>query len=78
MRVDLLPLRHNKCSSIRIWSPRPHAGCILPPPNRSHYHASLSAEAREEVQAAWSRDEVQVIVATIAFGEFDGVCRDSR
>jgi hypothetical protein len=25
-----------------------------------HYHASLSAEQREEVQSAWSRDELQV------------------
>ncbi|WIA22540.1 hypothetical protein OEZ86_009530 [Tetradesmus obliquus] len=33
-----------------------------------HYHASLTAEQREEVQSAWSRDELQVIVATIAFG----------
>lgn len=34
----------------------------------SHYHAQLSPEQREEVQRAWSRDELQVIVATIAFG----------
>ena len=34
----------------------------------AHYHASLSAEERERVQAAWTRDELQVIVATIAFG----------
>ncbi|KAF6261562.1 hypothetical protein COO60DRAFT_1699757 [Scenedesmus sp. NREL 46B-D3] len=33
-----------------------------------HYHASLTAEQREAVQSAWSRDDLQVIVATIAFG----------
>ncbi len=32
------------------------------------YHAGLSAEEREKNQEAFSRDEVQVIVATIAFG----------
>lgn len=34
----------------------------------SHYHASLPQEDRERVQSAWSRDDIQVIVATIAFG----------
>ena len=34
----------------------------------SHYHASLSQQEREEVQAAWTHDRVQIIVATIAFG----------
>ncbi len=32
------------------------------------YHAGLSAEAREKNQEAFNRDEVSVIVATIAFG----------
>jgi ATP-dependent DNA helicase RecQ len=32
------------------------------------YHAGLSAEAREKNQEAFNRDEVPVIVATIAFG----------
>ena len=32
------------------------------------YHAGLSAEAREKNQEAFNRDEVLVIVATIAFG----------
>ncbi len=32
------------------------------------YHAGLSAEEREKNQEAFNRDEVQVIVATIAFG----------
>jgi bloom syndrome protein len=36
---------------------------------RRHYHAQLSPEEREGVQERWSRNEVQVIVATIAFGE---------
>jgi len=35
---------------------------------RSHYHASLSQQEREEVQGAWTHDRVQIIVATIAFG----------
>ena len=34
----------------------------------SHYHASLAQQEREEVQAAWTHDRVQIIVATIAFG----------
>ncbi|KAF5842776.1 P-loop containing nucleoside triphosphate hydrolase protein [Dunaliella salina] len=33
-----------------------------------HYHANLSPEEKEAVQADWSHDRVQVIVATIAFG----------
>ncbi|GIL80484.1 hypothetical protein Vretifemale_9678, partial [Volvox reticuliferus] len=36
--------------------------------NAAHYHANLSHEEREQVQTRWSNDEVQVIVATIAFG----------
>lgn len=36
--------------------------------HRSHYHASLAQQEREEVQAAWTHDRVQIIVATIAFG----------
>ncbi|GFR41611.1 hypothetical protein Agub_g2336, partial [Astrephomene gubernaculifera] len=36
--------------------------------NAAHYHANLSHEEREQVQSKWSNDEVQVIVATIAFG----------
>ncbi|MEW5744242.1 MAG: DNA helicase RecQ [Nitrospirota bacterium] len=32
------------------------------------YHAGLSAEERKENQEAFNRDEVQVVVATIAFG----------
>ncbi|GLI70849.1 hypothetical protein VaNZ11_015864, partial [Volvox africanus] len=36
--------------------------------NAAHYHANLSHEEREQVQTSWSNDEVQVIVATIAFG----------
>ena len=34
----------------------------------SHYHASLAQQEREDVQAAWTHDRVQIIVATIAFG----------
>jgi len=45
-----------------------HPQCARNAHNPSHYHASLSHEERERVQAAWSRDELQVIVATIAFG----------
>ncbi|KAL4856507.1 ATP-dependent DNA helicase Q-like 4A [Chlorella vulgaris] len=33
-----------------------------------HYHASLSPEEREAVQAEWTNGDVPVIVATIAFG----------
>ncbi|EFJ41406.1 hypothetical protein VOLCADRAFT_68317 [Volvox carteri f. nagariensis] len=36
--------------------------------NAAHYHAALSHDEREQVQTRWSNDEVQVIVATIAFG----------
>lgn len=35
---------------------------------RRHYHASLSAEEREAVQAEWTNGETPIIVATIAFG----------
>jgi ATP-dependent DNA helicase RecQ len=34
----------------------------------SHYHAGMKAAQREEVQAAFMVDEVEVIVATTAFG----------
>ena len=33
-----------------------------------HYHASLSPDEREAVQAEWTSGEVPIIVATIAFG----------
>ncbi|WP_064196884.1 MULTISPECIES: DNA helicase RecQ [Emticicia] len=33
-----------------------------------HYHAGLDAQTRAEVQDAYIKDEIQVIVATIAFG----------
>ena len=33
-----------------------------------HYHAGMAAGARSSVQRKWMNDEVQVIVATIAFG----------
>lgn len=33
-----------------------------------HYHASLTAEEREAVQAEWTNGDVPIIVATIAFG----------
>jgi len=36
--------------------------------NAKAYHAGLEKEAREAVQNEFSRDEIQVIVATIAFG----------
>lgn len=32
------------------------------------YHAELSQSKRKEIQARWMRDEIQVIIATIAFG----------
>ena len=32
------------------------------------YHADLSQQKRSEIQAKWMRNEVQVIIATIAFG----------
>lgn len=34
----------------------------------SHYHAALTQQEREEVQANWTHDRMQIIVATIAFG----------
>lgn len=34
----------------------------------SHYHAGMDARDRNEVQARWARNEIQIIVATIAFG----------
>jgi len=34
----------------------------------THYHASLSAKKRQEVQKAFQEDEMKVICATIAFG----------
>ncbi|GGD59964.1 ATP-dependent DNA helicase RecQ [Emticicia aquatilis] len=33
-----------------------------------HYHAGVDAQTRSEVQVAFIKDEIQVIVATIAFG----------
>ncbi|KAI0646762.1 ATP-dependent DNA helicase [Trametes meyenii] len=36
--------------------------------NARHYHASMNENDRNRVQDMWSRDEVQIIVATIAFG----------
>lgn len=35
---------------------------------RSHYHAAMTQQEREEVQANWTHDRMQIIVATIAFG----------
>jgi len=32
------------------------------------YHAGLSAQAREKTQAAFAKDEIRIIVATVAFG----------
>ena len=34
----------------------------------AHYHANLSDKMREEVQAKWTDDRINVICATIAFG----------
>jgi len=50
-----------KCPLARCYS----GSCMRA---RSHYHASLSQQEREEVQGAWTHDRVQIIVATIAFG----------
>ncbi|KAI0670685.1 P-loop containing nucleoside triphosphate hydrolase protein [Trametes maxima] len=36
--------------------------------NARHYHASMSEGDRNRVQDMWSKDEVRIIVATIAFG----------
>lgn len=36
--------------------------------NAAHYHAGMESAARARVQEAFQRDEVRVIVATIAFG----------
>jgi ATP-dependent DNA helicase RecQ len=33
-----------------------------------HYHAGLSPKEREQVQEAFQRDEIRVVVATVAFG----------
>lgn len=35
---------------------------------RRHYHAAVPTEQRERIQYEWSNDNIQVIVATIAFG----------
>lgn len=32
------------------------------------YHAGMSFEQRERVQNAFQRDDIQIVVATIAFG----------
>ena len=34
----------------------------------NYYHAELPYEARQEIQRKWMNNEIQVIVATIAFG----------
>lgn len=46
--------------------PSQPAGCCLL--LRRHYHASLTPEEREAVQAEWTNGDVPIIVATIAFG----------
>ena len=33
-----------------------------------YYHAELDYPKRSEIQAKWMKDEIQVIIATIAFG----------
>jgi bloom syndrome protein len=33
-----------------------------------YYHAELPYRERQEIQRAWMKDEIQVIIATIAFG----------
>lgn len=43
---------------------------------RSHYHAAMTQQEREEVQANWTHDRMQIIVATIAFGM--GECLSSH
>ena len=48
-----------------------HCTALTPPlclSHRRHYHASLSAEEREAVQAEWTNGDTPIIVATIAFG----------
>lgn len=40
----------------------------------SHYHAQMTADEREKVQRDWSMDKLQVICATIAFGECSWCC----
>lgn len=32
------------------------------------YHADLPYSRRQEIQSSWMKDEIQVIIATIAFG----------
>lgn len=36
--------------------------------NAAHYHAGMDAAARSNIQEAFQRDDIRVIVATIAFG----------
>lgn len=36
--------------------------------NAAYYHAGLNPKDRLEIQSRWARNEIQVIVATIAFG----------
>jgi RecQ family ATP-dependent DNA helicase len=41
-----------------------HLGCV----RVAYYHAGMSMEHRNAVQTAFSKDEIQIVVATIAFG----------
>lgn len=36
--------------------------------NACYYHAGLAPRDRHDIQSKWARNEIQVIVATIAFG----------
>ena len=49
-------------------APHIHLRALCLHPHCRHYHASLTPEEREAVQAEWTNGDVPIIVATIAFG----------
>ncbi|BDA40672.1 ATP-dependent DNA helicase Q-like 4A [Coccomyxa sp. Obi] len=61
-------LSRNDCEKVAAELQKKLAGRLGNRVRVSHYHAAMTQQEREEVQANWTHDRMQVIVATIAFG----------